>query len=97
MSEQFKVGEICIVQNATHNSEKYNGTECVVVSGWELRVASIGKEYLMCLVRLCDGKELYACDFHLRRKPPKQGLTEWANAKVKQLLSMQPIKEQEPA
>lgn len=98
MSEQFKVGEVCIGQNFTLDLDR-NKMECEVLESAEYSIGidSIGGLHFgpAYFVRWADGQESSVAPCKLRRKPPKQDLTEWAASKVRDLTKpvTQPEKE----
>lgn len=72
MSDQFKVGEIAIVQNANPGPYAFlNGTECEVmlVRDEPYLMGGIDHKYVILCV---DGDKYNAAQLHLRRKRPPQ-------------------------
>ncbi len=83
MSE-FKIGEICIIQNAQGEGAKFNGDECEIVGELKKRNVrgSIGVGYAIITT---DGDRRFAFPHHLRRKQPSADLSAWAKSKVRDL------------
>lgn len=88
MTQQFKVGEICIGQYFVIDTE-LNGMECEIIGGLEnavgidrLRRIHMGPAYL---VRWANAEVSSVYPHNLRRKPPKQSTDAWATEMVKQV------------
>lgn len=90
MSEQFKVGEVCIGQNHVVTT-RFNGMECEIIDGLAPRhfrdkFNNMKETWSVAyMVLWANGETTYAEPPRLRRRPPKQDYTSWANAKVKQV------------
>lgn len=76
MSGPFKVGDICILQNL-QNHPQYNGEECIVVGGLEVRVgfnrAGEPSEAACYQVAGCGEIDLVLPHQLRPRKPPTTG------------------------
>lgn len=87
MSEQFKVGDVVILQH-TREAHWLVGEECTIIRGLEKRriYYSTHSEIGACyIVQFRDGKRRSAYPYQLRRKPPKQSYDAWATEKVQQV------------
>lgn len=90
MSESFKVGTICIGQNFKEHATFRNGMECEIVNGLQLKESrnihtgriNTKPRYQ---VRWVDGTVLWYSPIHLRRKPPKQSDSQWADEAIRKL------------
>lgn len=76
MSEQFKVGDICVGRGFVVLAHR-NEMECEIIGGLEMRLGKCsitGKIYEAAFydVRWSDGGERLVSAHNLRRKPPKQ-------------------------
>lgn len=76
MSEQFKVGDICIGQNHIFDLE-YNGMECEIIEAFGLHdwhdpdTYETGKEFGY-IVLWADGVEAISNSCYIRKKQPPQ-------------------------
>jgi hypothetical protein len=95
MSGQFKVGDICIVQNVRGPYANLNETECTVVEIRNPPHIFCGIEFPYA-VHCEDGIQRWAEPHQLRKKPPKQSTDEWAESKVRELTKpvVQPVTEE---
>jgi hypothetical protein len=95
MSEQFKVGEICVLHSLVITPER-NGEEVEIISPLTPHVFVYGT-YMAHLVLHKNGARRWTPKIKLRRKPPQQDLTAWADAKVKDITKPVNVPDQVPA
>lgn len=101
MSDQIKVGSICIGQNFGVFQE-YNGMECEVIGELAPRRSKnnltgiIDTDYRYRVV-WANGQKRCAKPFYLRLKKPPQDIISWADEKVKGITRLIPTFEKETA
>lgn len=92
MTQQFNVGEICIVQHADSPYAHLNGTECVVVDAFSIFCALQHCDYL---IKCVDGEKYLARQYHLRKKRPPQQYS--GETRIRELFDQSPVERSEPA
>jgi hypothetical protein len=96
MSEQFKVGDVCVGQNFVFSTDR-NGMECTVIGGLQMRpginhITGKAAWEMLYDVRWADGAESFQEPYTLRRKrPPTTG-----EQMIRSMFDAPPVERRQP-